>query len=105
MFGPDKLYNKNRIKFYSISGSDTTFFKYEIIKFGNIDYDSILTVDFFPKTNRAYMLLDNGDIDTLDLSYRTYKSKCCGTITEITNFRFNNMVDIPGSMGTQEIRK
>lgn len=34
-----------------------------------------------------------------------FDTKCCGTITEITKFRFNNSADIPGSQGTQELRK
>jgi hypothetical protein len=56
-------------------------------------------------TTIAYMRLSNGDIDTLNISYKTIDTKCCGTITEITNFRFNNSVDIPGDRGTQEIKK
>jgi hypothetical protein len=51
------------------------------------------------------MRLSNGDIDTLNVFYNTFKTKCCGTITEITNFRFNNSVDIPGNKGTQELKK
>jgi hypothetical protein len=29
----------------------------------------------------------------------------CGTITEITKFRYNNTIEIPGDQGTQEIKK
>ncbi len=93
------------IKFYSLKGADTTFFEYETINFGGIGYDSILHVRFFPKTDVAYMRLNNVDIDTLNISFNTFNTKCCGTITEITNFRFNNRTDIPGSEGTQEIKK
>ena len=67
--------------------------------------DSILYVHFFPETPIAYMRLSNGDIDTLNISFNTFRSKCCGIITEITNYRYNNMVDIPGNKGTQELRK
>jgi hypothetical protein len=105
VFGSSKLYDKNRIRFYSFTGIDTTFFEYEVIKFSNTGYDSILYVNFFPQRNIAYMDLGNGDIDTLDISYNTFGTKCCGTITEITNFRFNNSVDIPGNKGTQELKK
>ena len=105
VFGPSKIYEKNLIKFYSLLGTDTTFFDYQAIKFPNTGYDSILHVRFFPKVETAYMRLSNGDIDTLNISYNTFNTKCCGAITEITNFRFNNSVNIPGDNGTQEIKK
>ena len=73
--------------------------------FPNTGYDSILQVQFFPKADVAYMRLNNGDIDTFNISYNVFDTKCCGTITEITNFRFNNLIDIPGNKGTIEIKK
>jgi hypothetical protein len=48
VFGPNKIYDKNTIKFYSLKGTDTTFFDYQTIKFSNTGYDSILYVRFFP---------------------------------------------------------
>lgn len=105
LFGPAKIYDKNQIKFYSLKGRDTTFFDYQTIKFPNIGYDSILNVNFYPKADTAYMRLSNGDIDTMKISYQTSGSRCCGTITKITNFRYNDAIDIPGDKGTQEIRK
>jgi hypothetical protein len=105
VFGPNKIYDKNQIKFYSLKGTDTTFFDYQTIRFPNTGYDSILLVNFFPKADVSYMRLSNVDIDTFNISYTTSKTRCCGTITEIENFRFNNSVDITGKNGTQEIRK
>jgi hypothetical protein len=105
VFGPNSVYDRNHIKFYSLKGTDTTFFDYQAIKFGSTTYDSILHVRFYPKTDVAYMRLSNGDIDTLNISYKTSDTRCCGTITEITNFRYNSAVDIPGDNGTQELKK
>jgi hypothetical protein len=105
VFGPNSIYDKNQIQFYSLKGMDTTFFQYETIKFPNIGYDSILYVRFFPKVDTAYMRLGNGDIDTLNVSYHTFNSRCCGNITVITKFRLNNTLDIPGDRGAQEIKK
>jgi hypothetical protein len=105
VFGQNKIYDKNQIKFYSLKGRDTTFFDYQTTKFPGTGYDSILYVRFFPKADIAYMRLSNSDIDTLNISYNIFSTKCCGTITEITSFRFNNSVDIPGDKGTQEIKK
>ncbi len=105
VFGPGKIYDKELIRFYSLKGTDTVLYDYQNIQFPGAWYDSILHVWFFPKSDTAYMQLGNDDIDTLAISYRTFDTKCCGNITEITNFRLNNSVNIPGNTGTQEIRK
>ena len=105
VFGASRIYEKSKIKFYSLKGTDTTFFDYQPIKFPNTGYDSILQINFYPQVEDAFMRLSNGDIDTLRISYKTYDTKCCGTITQITNFRLNNFIDLPGDKGTQEIRK
>ena len=105
VFGPDKIYDKGQIKFYFLKGADTTLFGYQSVKFPGPGYDSILLVRFFPETDTAYMLLSDGDVDTLTISYKTFDTKCCDIITEIKDFRFNNAVNIPGDNGTQEIKK
>ncbi|MES2647041.1 MAG: hypothetical protein V4717_09220 [Bacteroidota bacterium] len=105
VFGPAKIYDKNLVKFYSLKGTDTTYFDYQPIKLSGTGYDSILQVRFFPQTDTAFMRLSNGDIDTLAITYKTTQTECCGTITEIRNFRYNNAFDIPGGQGTQELKK
>jgi hypothetical protein len=106
VFGPTSVYDKTKIKFYTLKGSDTIFFQYNTAKFAGNGYDSILYVRFYPATmTSAYMKLSDTDTDTLDITYNTFKTRCCGTITEITKFRYNNLIDIPGKAGTQEIKK
>ena len=105
VFGPNKIYNKDQIKFYSVNGADTIYFGYQSIKLPNIGYDSVLFVRFFPTNEITYMRLSNGDVDTLTISYNTFETECCGTTAIISNFRFNNSVDLPGDKGTQEIKK
>ena len=105
VFGQNSIYDKDDIRFYSLNGSDTIFFDYKNIEFRGDGYDSILHVQFFPKADTAFMLLSDGDIDTIKLSYRKVDSKCCGITTEISNYRFNDKFDLPGSNGTQEIKK
>jgi hypothetical protein len=105
VFGSTRVYEKEKIKFYALKGSDTVNFEYTTVKFGNIGYDSILFVYFFPRVDVAYMDLGDGDVDTLGISYVTTNSKCCGTVRKIANYRFNNRVDIPGNKGTQVILK
>jgi hypothetical protein len=106
VFGPNAIYDQSKIKFYSVKGTDTTFFQYSPVKAPGNGYDSILQVNFHPETTTpVYIKLSNLDTDTLAITYNSYKTKCCGTITEITNFRYNNSIDMPGNKGTQEIKK
>lgn len=106
VFGTNSIYDKTNIKFYSLNGTDTTFFEYAPIKFSSNGYDSILNVKFYPETRTpVYMKLNDFDVDTLVLTYNSYETKCCGTITEITKYRYNNIIDISGVNGTQEIKK
>lgn len=105
VFGPARVYDKARIRFFTLGGTDTSFLEYRPIRFPGMGYDSILLVRFFPPTPVAYMQLSNGDVDTLNIFYRTRPTKCCGTITEITDFQFNNIVTLPGDAGTQDLKK
>ena len=105
VFGPTGIYDKNEIKFYSLVVTDTTFIDYQAENIGGAGFDSVLEVHFHPSQEVAYMRLNNGDIDTLNISYRTSEHRCCGTNTLITNFRYNNTVDIPGDTGIQVLKK
>ena len=105
LFGPNKIYDKEQLKFYSIKGTDTTYFEPRTIKTEGTAYDSILVVRFSTQPEVAYLQLSNSDVDTLQISYTSTSSKCCGTISEIVNYRYNNATDIPGNKGTQEIKK
>lgn len=105
VFGPNKIYDKNEIKFYTLNGTDTAFFEPQAIKSIEFGNDTVLQVKFFPKAETAYIRLSNTDTDTLAITYETSTTRCCGTITEITNFRLNNKVDLPGNSKIQEIKK
>ncbi len=104
LFGPTRIYDKNLIKFYTLEGTDTTFLNVQLTDFGSAMRDTILDVNFFPEAEMAFMQLSDGDVDTFNISYNTFDSKCCGPITAITNFRFNNTIDIPNT-GILQIMK
>jgi hypothetical protein len=104
LFGLQKSYTADSLRFYTLQSGDTTFLNAHAALLRSIDYDSILQVRFFPKADMAYMRLPNGDVDTLQLAYVTQNTRCCGTITELTNIRYNNTTNLFGK-GIQEIRK
>lgn len=105
VFGPNKIYDISQIRFYSLNGTDTTFFQTKTIYAPGTGYDSILSVNFFPASPNAYMRLSNGDVDTLNLAFHSINSKCCGTVTDINNFRLNNKIDMGNNSTTREIKK
>jgi len=104
VFGPDKIYNKDSIRFFSINGTDTVVFRPEAVPVVGTP-DSALRVFFNPTYATAYMVLSDGDVDTLAITSESYDTDCCGRITNIKNFRFNNSVDIAGLQVVHEIRK
>ena len=104
VFGPNSIYDKKQIRFYALNEADTTFFACKAIKVEGANSDSALQVRFHTKSGTAYIRFGNADIDTLNIFFSSNDTKCCGTFTEITNFRYNNTYDIPGK-GIQVLKK
>lgn len=105
VFGPSGIYHKDSILFFSLNGADTVFHDTEAIRFSGAGYDSILWVHFSPGINNAFIQLNSGDMDTLSMTYHSYDTKCCGTITEISNFKLNQSTDLGSNSETRDIRK
>jgi hypothetical protein len=106
VFGPNSVYDRSKIAFYSLRGNDTTFFDYSLEKVNSVGYDSVLIVDFFPAAEMAYMRLDNGDIDTMKLTFRTHKkTSCCNASSELTTITYNNSTALNVRNGDLEIKK
>ncbi len=93
LYGEFAVYDS--IRFYSINGSDTTFYSQYTQPIGDNFPDSILHITFNPPTNSIVFIdYDGIEKDTLDLTFHSYGTECCGTITNITNFRYNNQIDL-----------
>jgi hypothetical protein len=103
VFGSNKIYDKKEIKFYSVILNDTTFFDCQ--PFLNSGSDSAFFVLLRPKPDVVYIKLSEAEVDTLEFSYTTHSSKCCGAITEIAGFRLNNTTDVELVNRVMEIRK
>ena len=91
VFGPSRIYDKNIIKFYSLTGIDTIFHNYGARPNPNPGQDSLLYVDFdYRKKDTVYVLLNNSDIDTLYLTYRMVDgSPCCQDYSHVTPVKYN----------------
>ncbi|MFM8588460.1 MAG: hypothetical protein ACKOBX_08975 [Bacteroidota bacterium] len=92
VFGSTKVYDKDLIKFYSLSGTDTILHHYGAGPNPNPGQDSLLFVDFdYRKQNIVFIRLSNSDIDTLKIIYETVDaSPCCPDYSAARPSSFNN---------------
>lgn len=104
VFGTTRVYEKEKLKFLSLKGGDTTFFSYEPFRLARDGYDSVLLVNFYPKSDTAFISLNNVDVDTLTFSYGEAKARCC-MLKVISSLRFSNSADISNREGTVELKK
>ena len=104
VFGPNRTYNRNNFKFYTLKGMDTTFFDYQAFYPTSGTSDSAIGVTFIPGTATAYLRLSDGDIDTLSISYQFFEA-CCGTISNISSVKVNNTTDVQGANPLIVLRK
>lgn len=79
-FGPDKIYDPNAIRFYSLSGTDTIYHPYGPGPNPNPGQDSLLFVTMdYRKVETVYIKLSAADRDTILVNYPlTDASPCCG---------------------------
>ncbi len=106
LYGPNAIYNPRKISVYTVNGADTTYFQTVSTRYFGTGYDSVLVVRFAPKTTKPiYIKLHSLDLDTLALTYHTYQTKCCGTITDIKNYAYNNTTTFEGNVDILEIKK
>ena len=101
LFGPSSIYDKATIRFFSLTGADTTVFDFQTIKLPGTGYDSVLSVKIFPETvSTVYMELNETDTDSLQLTYEHFNTKCCGMITQVDSLRYNNQPAVSAAEGT-----
>jgi hypothetical protein len=107
VFGNNSIYDKNKIKFFSLNGNDTVFFQYSPeSRYLNDTRDSILKVYYLTEPKGlTFIKLSNTDVDTLTMTYLTENTKCCGVVTTISKFIYNNTNDIGGNGETRELKK
>jgi hypothetical protein len=105
IFGPNRLYDKDQIRFYALKGTDTTFLEHHPVRAPGQGYDSIIHVLTVTFPEVVYMRLTNTDTDTLRFTYSTRDTRCCGNITSISNLTVNNRQTVPVENGTLVISK
>lgn len=92
VFGPGKIYNKDSIRFFSLTGTDTIYHHYGASHNPNPGGDSLLYVSFdYRNFNVAYIRLNNSDVDTLNLDYKLMDgSSCCPDFKAVYPLSVNN---------------
>lgn len=91
-YGDSAAYDS--IRFYSLNGIDTTFYSARPYLYQrNSISDTAIAVEFNqPTTSDILIDYDGQEQDTLVLDITSRKTKCCGTISDIYSFRYNNAV-------------
>jgi len=92
IFGGGRLYDRSRIKCFSILGEDTTFYEIAFEDYNSSISDSIVSIKLFPEIyENIYIKWDDTDIDTLLVKYHSFDTNCCGNITEISRLNINGV--------------
>jgi hypothetical protein len=104
VYGPTRIYDKSKIKVFSIKGTDTTFANYEPYRLVKDGYDSILHFYYSTKVDTLFIKLNNSDIDTINVSNGISEGRCC-TFNSIRFLNYNNSGALPNYNGTVEFKK
>ena len=104
VYGPTRIYDKSKIKVFSIKGADTTFANYEPYRLVKDGYDSVLHFYFSSKVDTLFIKLSSADIDTINVSYGQTEGRCC-TFNSIRFLNYNNSGALPNYNGTVEFKK
>ncbi|MFZ1255464.1 MAG: hypothetical protein WAR77_03885 [Saprospiraceae bacterium] len=91
VFGANSIYDKSKMKCYSVLGNDTIYYGISFIEYHSSLVDSAISINLFPEVkNEIYLVLDTVDTDTLFATYNSNDTKCCGYITEIVSITINS---------------
>jgi hypothetical protein len=105
VFGPQRVYDKNAFKFYTLKGADSVFFDHNFYYATRGTLDTTIGVTFPKGTAAAFVRLSNGDVDTLLMTYNSNTTNCGCTTTNISSVRVNNATVVEGPGPLVQLRK
>ncbi|MDA3615392.1 hypothetical protein [Polluticaenibacter yanchengensis] len=91
LFGPDAKYDAENVIFYSVENRDTILHSKDIFKFPKTNYDTIIQVSLLKNSEKVYVQWEAGKVDSFDISYQSYRSRCCGVLTGIQTLLYNKV--------------
>ena len=90
VYGPDKKYNKDSIRFFYVKGKDTLLHPSRGFGLRSDVPDTVTAVSFDQNgKDTAFVDFGNGDIDTLILKYTQTGGGCCDERFEIIPQSYN----------------
>ena len=104
IFGSTGLYDKSKIRVFSVTGNDTTFANYQPYRLVMEGYDSVSHFNLSSKADTLYIQLNNSDVDTIAVSYGQAEGRCC-SFNAIRFMNYNNTGALPNFNGTVEFKK
>ncbi len=93
VFGPDMVYDKSIIRFYSLNGTDTIYHHYGADANPNPGQDSLLYVTMdYRMAETVFIQLSSTDRDTMAVTYPlTDASPCCSDFKTAQPVSVNNV--------------
>lgn len=90
VYGPDKIYNKDSLRFFYTVGADTIPLVSRPFGLAGDKKDTVTVVGFSQSgKDTTYVDFGNGDIDTLILKYNKSGGGCCDDVFEIVPLSYN----------------
>lgn len=91
LFGPNAKYDAENVRFYSVVNKDTLWHNSTIAKYPKRNYDTVIHVSLSESHPQFFVQWGAGKTDTFNIAYQSYKTKCCGVITNIQSLLYNDI--------------
>lgn len=92
LFGPNATLNLDKMKLYSLVGTDTLFFPLiPRLGFDSQNQDNQVYTQIYPPASDVYLQYPDKTRDTLFLTYSQRETECWGLITDITSITRNEL--------------
>jgi hypothetical protein len=92
IFGMNNIYDKDQIKMYSLSGTDTIHHMCEPGPNPNPGEDSLLYADFdYRRFETVFISLKTAVVDTIDVRYPSVEVRCCPDYRTVELISYNNL--------------
>jgi hypothetical protein len=104
VFGSSAIFDKSKIRLFSITGTDTSYSLCEPMRLVMAGYDSVLHFKLSAKPAILFLQLSDNDIDSIKSSYGVTAGRCC-SYNSISLLSYNDGAPQQNSNGTVEFRK
>lgn len=90
VFGPNAIFEYEKIRLYSVIGSDTINYSTYLNEGpGSVNQNTLIIAEVFPPTGVLFLEYPDKSRDTLSLTFSQRDTECCGLVTSIMSITRN----------------